>query len=206
MRHAKKNQKQVQSCAKKNGVCLTVIKIVNRGVYVRTDAMTRLSRQMDDLTRTYQRAQRKVVDEAISVALTYTPVLEAASTILSELDVFLSLAKVAVHSPGGMYCKPKILEKGSDLILKRARHPCVELQDLPSGGEFIANDYVMTRNDENEKGEGRFMIVTGPNMGGKSTYIRQIGTWFLFEQYCNSQFLLHAFDEHRYNRSSRTDG
>ena len=112
MRHAKKNQKLVQSCAKKNGICLTVIKIVNRGVYVRTDDMTRLSRQMDELTRTYQNAQRKVVDEAIGVALTYAPVLEAVSTILSELDVFLSLAKVATHSPGGTYVlwTPRSLE------------------------------------------------------------------------------------------------
>jgi len=71
MRHAKRNQKQVQSCAKKNGVCLTVIKIVNRGVYVRTDEMTRQSREMDDLIKTYQKAQRKVVNEAVGVALTY---------------------------------------------------------------------------------------------------------------------------------------
>jgi DNA mismatch repair protein MSH2 len=106
----------------------------------------------------------------------YAPVLEAASTILSELDVFLSLAHVAAHSPGGTYCKPTILDKDGDLTLKKARHPCVELQDLPSGGEFIANDYKLTRKDDEENDNGHFMIMTGPNMGGKSTYIRQIGT------------------------------
>lgn len=48
-----------------------------------------------------------------------------------------------------------------------ARHPCVELQD---GVTFIANDYVL------ERRTSRFQIVTGPNMGGKSTFIRGLGS------------------------------
>ena len=74
-----------------------MIKIVNRGVYVRTDAMTRLSRQMDDLTRSYQRAQRKVVDEAVSVALTYV-VFERHDRARSARILIISLKYHCNHS------------------------------------------------------------------------------------------------------------
>ena len=61
------------------------------------------------------------------------------------------------------------------MTLTAARHPCVEMMD---DVDFIPNDYSLVRgarDPANTSGSGHFMIVTGPNMGGKSTYIRQIG-------------------------------
>lgn len=59
------------------------------------------------------------------------------------------------------------------LTLRKARHPCVELMDHM---DFIANDYDLKESESN------FQIITGPNMGGKSTYIRGLGSIVLLAQ------------------------
>ena len=56
------------------------------------------------LDKVFDEKQRKIVEEALGVALTYVPVIEAMATSLAELDVFLSLAHVAAHAPCG-YCR-----------------------------------------------------------------------------------------------------
>ena len=88
--------------------------------------------------------------------------LQQISSVVAEIDAILSLAEVAVKNN---YTKPKINKKICHIKIEGGRHPVVE-QYLKTG-QFVANDTFL---DDNEN---RIMVITGPNMAGKSTYMRQ---------------------------------
>ena len=88
--------------------------------------------------------------------------LQATADALAELDVLISLATVARENN---YVRPEMLASDKKLNIVEGRHPVVE---VISKQRFIANDCLLD-NDEN-----RTMILTGPNMAGKSTYMRQV--------------------------------
>ncbi|KAG9311644.1 DNA mismatch repair protein [Chiua virens] len=149
------------------------IATVKSGVYFTTTTLKEFATKYQEANEEYQRTQASLVKEVVNIASTYTPVLEKLDHILAHLDVIVSFAHVSVNAPEP-YVKPNVSEKGeSGLVLKDARHPCLEVQDEIS---FIPNDVEMV------KGEGEFLIITGPNMGGKSTYIRQVGVIALMAQ------------------------
>jgi DNA mismatch repair protein MutS len=89
---------------------------------------------------------------------------------VAKLDVFTSLALVAEQNN---YCKPKINESGT-IDIKGGRHPVVE--KMISNGMFIDNDTYL------DNGKNRISIITGPNMAGKSTYMRQTALIVLMAQ------------------------
>lgn len=96
-------------------------------------------------------------------------ILDTAHT-LAEIDVYLSLAEVAVKNN---YCRPQINDE--DMIhIVAGRHPVVEQaqNDTP----FIANDVNLSNHD------AQIIIITGPNMAGKSTYLRQVALIILLAQ------------------------
>lgn len=86
-----------------------------------------------------------------------------AAELLAEIDLTTSLAELAVQNG---YSRPQIFED-TRLDIKNGRHPVIEAV-LPVGS-FVANDLAL--NSDNR----RIIILTGPNMSGKSTYLRQIG-------------------------------
>lgn len=90
---------------------------------------------------------------------------------LGQLDSLLSLAQVAFQN---RYIKP-IIKDNDKIILQESRHPVVE-KLLPPGEPFIPNDVKI--NNETDQ----ILIITGPNMAGKSTYIRQVGLITLMAQ------------------------
>ncbi len=88
--------------------------------------------------------------------------LQAVSDAIATLDVLLSLATVARENS---YVKPQILDFDGKLNIVDGRHPVVE---AISKQRFVPNDCLL------DNSENRTMILTGPNMAGKSTYMRQI--------------------------------
>jgi DNA mismatch repair protein MutS len=81
--------------------------------------------------------------------------------VLATLDVLAGLAALAAERN---YCRPE-LDDNPVLVIRDGRHPVLD-QTLPAG-TFVPNDVVMGPED------GLFLLVTGPNMGGKSVYLRQ---------------------------------
>ncbi len=96
--------------------------------------------------------------------------IQQTAQALKKLDVFQSLSRVASEN---RYVRPAITSDGT-LSIKEGRHPVVE-RNLKDGG-FIPNDTVLDVN------ENRMMIITGPNMAGKSTYMRQVALICLMAQ------------------------
>lgn len=90
--------------------------------------------------------------------------MKRAISHLATMDCLFSLAEVAKQ---GDYCRPEVCENRQQIIIRGGRHPAIDLLM----GEH--NQYVP--NDTDLQGDGRrTMIITGPNMGGKSSYIRQV--------------------------------
>jgi DNA mismatch repair protein MutS len=97
--------------------------------------------------------------------------LTATASALAEIDVLAALATVAVRNS---YCRPELCAEPM-LDIRDGRHPV--LDRLKPSGEFVPNDIRLgitsETTDEHSASAGRVQIITGPNMAGKSTYIRQ---------------------------------
>ena len=108
--------------------------------------------------------ERDVVDALVQEALLSVKSLQATSRAIAIIDVIASLAEAAQRLN---YVKPRLSEDG-ELVYREGRHPVVESS---TENPFVANDLVFGSASESP----RLFIVTGPNMGGKSTFLRQTG-------------------------------
>lgn len=98
------------------------------------------------------------------------PRVQMTASAVAQLDVLTSFAAVSVANG---YHRPEVNLSGK-ILLKESRHPVVE--QLLDGAPFVPNDVELDRN------ENRVAIITGPNMAGKSTYMRQIALIVLMAQ------------------------
>ena len=115
--------------------------------------------------------ENKIFDELREFILKYTDPIQKNAQIIATLDSLLSFAEVSEQYN---YVLPEINE--SDIIeIKNGRHPVIEVL-LPVGEKYIANDSLLDTDDN------QILILTGPNMSGKSSYLRQVGLIVLLAQ------------------------
>lgn len=96
--------------------------------------------------------------------------LQKTSEVISSLDVLTSFAEVAEDMN---YCMPEVNSSGT-IDIKNGRHPVIE--KILGAGTFVENDTYLDKQDN------RLSIITGPNMAGKSTYMRQVALITLMAQ------------------------
>ena len=96
--------------------------------------------------------------------------IRRSATLLAELDVYRSFAEVASKNA---YCRPEV-DMTTDLIIQDGRHPVVE--------KFVDNSYFVPNDTHLDTSDNRLMLITGPNMAGKSTYMRQVALIVIMAQ------------------------
>ncbi len=98
------------------------------------------------------------------------PLLQKTSSAVSVIDVLCSLAEVADRYD---YCRPRV-DEGEEIVIQDGRHPVLERMSLAE--RFVPNDTLL------DSREHQILIITGPNMAGKSTYLRQVALIILMAQ------------------------
>ena len=106
-------------------------------------------------------------EELTALALASARTISATAEALARLDVASANAQVAVECD---WCRPHVVDHPC-FEVTGGRHPVVEAAVAKSGGRFVANDCALDATKES--GADRLWLVTGPNMGGKSTFLRQ---------------------------------
>ncbi|XP_024935873.1 DNA mismatch repair protein Msh2 isoform X2 [Cephus cinctus] len=144
----------------------TVLDSNKSGVRFRNSKLTDINEDYLAARDKYTVQQKSVVDEIIGIAAGYCSPIKSIGSVVACLDVLTAFATAAANAQKA-YVRPEMLpSETGELKLEQARHPCLELQE---GVDYIANDIDFKRD------ESTFYIITGPNMGGKSTYIRSVG-------------------------------
>jgi len=107
-------------------------------------------------------AEAAHLEEMITAIVERAPEIAATAEALARIDVAAALAERAAE---GGWCRPKF-ESHACFEVIGGRHPVVEAAVIAAGGRFVANDCALSEHR-------RLWLVTGPNMGGKSTFLRQ---------------------------------
>ncbi len=115
--------------------------------------------------------EQKLFQELVQQAADFVAQIQQNARTLAVLDVLLSFALVARHNK---YCRPEINES-TTVDIKAGRHPVIEKQ-LPVGESYVPNDVYLDNDTQ------QILIITGPNMAGKSALLRQTALIVLMAQ------------------------
>ncbi len=151
------------------------------GDYVRKQTLVNAERYINQALKDYEHAvlnaeeRRRQLEYDIFIAVRNQIVeevrrIQSTASCLADLDVLASLAEVAQRN---QYCCP-VVDDGDSIEITDGRHPVVEL--VLQGDRFVPNDACL------DGRMNRFLVITGPNMAGKSTFIRQIALIVILAQ------------------------
>lgn len=115
--------------------------------------------------------EQQTLSALVVSLLEYVAPIQHNATLVAQLDCLLCFAGVSAERG---YCRPA-LNSGGSLCIKQGRHPVIELL-LPPGETFVANDVAL------DSREQQIIILTGPNMAGKSALLRQTALIVLMAQ------------------------
>jgi len=150
--------------------------------YIRKQTLVNAERFITPELKEYEEkvlgAEEKIVDLEYELfdqlrrrILTDTVVLQENARIIARIDCLSCLAQAAIDYG---YVRP-VMNEGEELNIREGRHPVIE-RLLPAGESFVVNDTRMVTSRE------QLLIVTGPNMAGKSTFLRQVGLIVIMAQ------------------------
>lgn len=115
--------------------------------------------------------ENRIYNEVLAKTIQYINSLKTNAHILASMDCLLSFAQIAIENN---YVRPKLTEQ-TNITIKDGRHPVIE-KSLASGEQYISNDVYLDRESQ------QICIITGPNMSGKSAYLRQTALITLMAQ------------------------
>ncbi len=115
--------------------------------------------------------EQELFAELIGSLLDAIQPIQLNAKLIAQIDCLCSFAEIAKYNN---YVRPQ-LDESTDLEIKNGRHPVIEKQ-LPIGEDYIANDVVLNRNQQ------QIIMITGPNMSGKSAILRQTALIVLLAQ------------------------
>ncbi len=141
--------------------------------WLRKQTLTGSERYITEELKTYETkilgAEEKIAvlefnlySDLVTTVSGYTKAIQQNSEIIAQLDTLLSFANHAIQEH---YTQPQIND-GFDLAIQDGRHPVIEKM-LPIGEEYVTNDLILDRKSQ------QILMITGPNMAGKSAYLRQ---------------------------------
>jgi len=115
--------------------------------------------------------EQEIFAELVSFMVDYIQSVQTNAQLVAQLDVLASFATNAIQNS---YVRPQI-DDTTDIEIKNGRHPVIEKQ-LPISEPYIANDVILNRNQQ------QIIMITGPNMSGKSAILRQTALIVLLAQ------------------------
>ncbi len=143
-----------------------------------TDALRQKEREILHAEDNALAREREILEDLVTAVLRDATALAATADALAEVDVIAGWARIARD---WNYCRPRI-DQGDTLEIAEGRHPVVEQAFRSGEGGGAAAQSFVPNDTDLACGDGQIALITGPNMAGKSTYIRQVALIVLMAQ------------------------